>query len=284
MKKTIALALCLLMVVSLAACGGQAAAEESSANTEQTETAEPAAEETTQPEESSEPVEAEPAETGPAFDTSWAGADYIMPIPEPPFAYEVNVDGTAVEIRSTNGGMNGDVTHQSILDYCEELKNAGFTSNLTENEIGERYGRTCYEFSASDAAGNNVNLIDDGGGVIIFASLKKTSGETNAEENGSIDVSSLGIPELPEGNWEKEQFNDNTYIMTIEDIDYADIDKYIEALSSENFTIFEIEPYSGTYCEYQAEKNVGRSGLIISIQYGNDGTDCRVAITKKQYQ
>ena len=89
---------------------------------------------------------------------------------------------------------------------------------------------------------------------------------------------------MPAGNWKKEQFNDNTYIMTIEDIDYADVDKYIETLSSENFAIFEIEPYSGTYCEYQAEKNVGSSGLIINIQYGNDGTDCRVAITKKQYQ
>lgn len=284
MKKTIALVLCLLMVVSLAACGGQATADESSASAEQTETAEPTTEETTQPEESSEPVETEPVETEPAFDTSWAGADYIMPIPEPPFAYEVNVDGTAVEIRSTNGGKDGDVTHQSILDYCEELKNAGFTLNLTENEIGERYGRTCYEFSASDAAGNNVNLIDDGGGVIIFASLTKTSSETNTEENSSIDVSSLGIPELPEGNWKKEQFNDITYIMTIDEIDYADIEKYIETLSSENFTIIEIEPYSGTYCEYQAEKNVGRSGLKINIQYGNDGTDCRVAITEKQYQ
>ncbi|MDO4474751.1 MAG: hypothetical protein Q4B75_08890 [Eubacteriales bacterium] len=167
MKKTIALVLCLLMVVSLTACGGQATADESSASAEQTETAEPTTEETTQPEESSEPVETEPA-----FDTGWAGPDYIMPIPEPPFAYEINVDGTSVEIRSTNGGTDGDVTHQSILDYCEELKNAGFTSNLTENEIGERNGRTCYEFSASDSVGNNVNLIDDGIGVIMYVSLK----------------------------------------------------------------------------------------------------------------
>ena len=48
--------------------------------------------------------------------------------------------------------------------------------------------------------------------------------------------------------------------------------------------ILEIEPYSGTYCEYQAEKNVGSSALKINIQYGSDGTDCRVAITRKQYQ
>ena len=272
MKKTIVLVLCLVMVVSLAACGGQATADESSASAEQTETAEPKTEETTQPEESSEP----------AFDTSWAGDEYVMPIPEPPFAYEINMDGTAVDIRSTNGGMDGDVTHRSILDYCQELKNAGFTLNLAENEIGERYGRTCYEFSASDAAGNNVNLIDDGGGVIIYVSLTKTSGQTNTEENSSMDVFSLGIPKLPEGNWEKEQLNDNTYIITIEKIDYTEIDKYIGTLFSENFEIFEIEPYSGTSCEIQAEKNVGSSGLIINIQYGYDGTDCRVAITQRE--
>ena len=193
MKTAIALLLTLLMVLSLVACGSQTTAEESSANNEQTETTTeessttneqtetttPESTETEQPEESKEPTETEvptePEEEAPAFDTSWAGADYVMPIPEPPFAYEVNVDGTSVDIRSTNGGQDGDVTHQSILDYCEELKNAGFTLNLSENEIGERYGRTCYEFSASDGAGNNVNLIDDGGGVMIFVSLAKAS-------------------------------------------------------------------------------------------------------------
>lgn len=46
MKKTIALVLCLLMVVSLAACGGQVTADESSASAEQTETTESTTEET----------------------------------------------------------------------------------------------------------------------------------------------------------------------------------------------------------------------------------------------
>ena len=191
MKKIIALVLCLLMAVSLAACGGRAVTEESSTSTEQSQTTISAAEETQKPEESStsteqpqttitaaegtqQPEESSvPAEPESAFDTSWAGDKYVMPIPEPPFAYEVNVDGATVEIRSTNGGMNGDVTHQSILDYCEELENAGFTLNLTQNEIGERYGRTCYLFSAKDAAGNNVELIDDGAGVIIHVSLAR---------------------------------------------------------------------------------------------------------------
>lgn len=210
MKKTIALMLCLLMVSSLAACGGQATADKSSAFTEQTEAAEPTAEETTQPEESSEPAEAKPA-----FDTSWAGDEYVMPFPEPPFAYGVNVDGAAVEIRSTNGGMDGDVTHQSILDYCEELKNAGFTLRLSENELGERYGRTCYEFSASDAAGNNVNLIDDGSGVVIYVSLTKTSAATGTGFDtswASNDFEKL-IPQPPFNGWTGETASENVYKM-----------------------------------------------------------------------
>ena len=254
MKKTVIWVLCLLMVVFLVACGVQAIAEESGKSAES------------------------------AFDTSWAGDEYVMPIPEPPFAYTVSVNGTAVEIRSTNGGKNGDVTHQSILEYCDALKNAGFTLKLSENEIGERYGRTCYEFSAKDAAGNHVELLDDGGAVMIFTNLAKVSDETHTEGNNSVDISALGIPELPEGNWEKEQVNDNTYVMTIEDIDYADIDKYLGTLFSEHFSIIDIEPYAGASCEIQAEKNVGSSGLKINIQYGYNGNDCRVSITKKQYQ
>lgn len=346
MKKTIALVLCLLMVVSLAACGGQATADESSASAEQTETAEPTTEETTQQEESSEPVETEPAfdtswasndfeklipqppfegwsgektsdniykmetsqanadgsgtyydtwavyiqtlndcgfvvkgdtynsegtdsngnkvelqcgdghawitiytaMTDQAFDTSWAGDEYVMPIPEPPFAYEVNVDGTAVEIRSTNGGKDGDVTHQSILDYCEELKNAGFTLNLTENEIGERYGRTCYEFSASDAAGNNVNLIDDGGEVIIFASLTKTSSETNTEENNVKEESEdtilkFGNAMLPDLEWtceETEEPNGNKYLIyETENAPQNVIEDFVEQLKVAGYTLYE---------------------------------------------
>ena len=99
MKKAIALLLTLLMVLSLVACGSQTTAEESSANNEQTETTTeessttneqtetttPESTETEQPEESKEPTETEvptePEEEAPAFDTSWAGADYVMQIP-----------------------------------------------------------------------------------------------------------------------------------------------------------------------------------------------------------
>lgn len=210
MKKIIALVLSLLLVVSLAACSGQKATEGSGTNTDQTETTEPKAGETTNQEESSEP-----AGTEPAFDPGWAGNGYVMPIPEPPFAYEITADGTAVKIQSANGGVDGDVTHQAILDYCEKMKEAGFTLKLSENELGERNGRMCYEFSASDDAGNNVNLIDDGFGVAIYLSLAKTSGEilpvfdTSWASNGYEKL----IPKPPFEGWTGEKTSERVYEM-----------------------------------------------------------------------
>ncbi len=94
-----------------------------------------------------------------------------MPIPEPPFNYDVEVDTSSVRVTSTNGGLNGDVTHENILTYCTALKEAGFNVNVSENVIGERYGRTCYEFRAKHENGDSLELIDDGGGVMIFVTL-----------------------------------------------------------------------------------------------------------------
>ena len=110
-------------------------------------------------------------ETG--FNKNWANEEFEILIPEPPFAYEVEVEnrGSEItfEIKSTNGGPDGDVTHEKILTYCEDIKNAGFSESIREGEIGERYGRTCYEFYAENGNRNCVNLIDDGGGVVVYA-------------------------------------------------------------------------------------------------------------------
>lgn len=106
-----------------------------------------------------------------SFNTSWAGTDYPMPIPEPPFSYEVNIRDNGVMITSLNGGENGDVYHDDILDYCGKLKDAGFTEIEREGEIGVRYGRICYEFAAENSKGQHVELVDDGGGVVIYLTL-----------------------------------------------------------------------------------------------------------------
>ncbi len=177
MKKVIALFLVAVMSVSLVACGaenqtsnnnenvnGQTSTTENESTTNGTEsqpTNSTESQSTSEPEDSS----------APAFDTNWAGAEYEMPIPEPPFSYDVEVDTSSVRVTSTNGGSNGDVTHENILTYCTALKEVGFNVNVSENVIGERYGRTCYEFRAKHENGNSVELIDDGGGVMIFVTL-----------------------------------------------------------------------------------------------------------------
>ena len=99
-----------------------------------------------------------------------------MPIPEPPFAYKTSVRSNGVKITSSNGGVEGDVTHSMILAYCSKLKEIGYNQNVVENVIGERYGRTCYEFNASNENNSSVELVDDGGGVVIFVYFPVTSG------------------------------------------------------------------------------------------------------------
>ncbi|MBE5956806.1 MAG: hypothetical protein E7253_10185 [Lachnospiraceae bacterium] len=168
MKKTMKLMICILMLVFLTACGNSKTADNSNGTTQEkkedvsSDVENNSSEEKTQKED---------------FDKSWASGEYKILIPEPPFAYEVEVDdrGSEVtfEIKSTNGGKDGDVTHEKILTYCEDLKNAGFSESIREGEIGERYGRTCYEFYAENGKRSCVNLIDDGGGVVIFAIMAK---------------------------------------------------------------------------------------------------------------
>lgn len=169
MKKVIALFLVAVMSVSLVACGAENQTSNNNENVNgQTSTTEN--ESTTNGTESQSTSEPEDS-SAPAFDTNWAGAEYEMPIPEPPFSYDVEVDTSSVRVTSTNGGSNGDVTHENILTYCTALKEVGFNVNVSENVIGERYGRTCYEFRAKHKNGNSVELIDDGGGVMIFVTL-----------------------------------------------------------------------------------------------------------------
>ena len=166
MKKTIALVLCLLMVVSLAACGSQTTAEESSniQNTDQTETAAPETEETEQPEESTESVETEaPTETEeetPAFDTSWASNEFEAMIPELPFTgwtvvnetdtiYELELGG----LRTANGADTAtgfEEDKDALITYINSLSAYG----LTVEETGENYS-----WLATNDEGNTIEFM-----------------------------------------------------------------------------------------------------------------------------
>lgn len=151
MKKIIALVLCLLMMVSLAACSGQTTAEESSStqSTAQTETASSETGETQQPEESTESVAAEapaePEEETPSFDTSWASNEFEAMIPELPFTgwtvnketdtvYELELGG----LKTANGASTAtgfEEDKDALITYINSLPAYGFTVE----ETGENY-------------------------------------------------------------------------------------------------------------------------------------------------
>ena len=140
MKKVIAILLSILMVVSLAACGGQSETfgkiEESSTTNEQVETTTPETEETA---ERTELVETEaptePEETTPAFDTSWASNDFEKLIPQPPFegwtgntvsdsVYEMETSkANADEATNADGGW---LYYDIWAEYIQTLIDCGF--------------------------------------------------------------------------------------------------------------------------------------------------------------
>ena len=138
MKKTIALALCLLMAVALAACGGQASTEESSANTEQNNT-------TSVTEESSTPDEA-----APAFDTSWASNDFEKLIPQPPFEgwSGENTSDNIYKMETSQANADGSgAYYDTWAAYIQTLKDCGFTVK------GDMYSA-----EGTDSNGNKVEL------------------------------------------------------------------------------------------------------------------------------
>lgn len=87
-----------------------------------------------------------------SFDTSWAGDKYVMPIPQPPFKeFEISGEGD-YQILSTNESEIAELSRQDIIDYCNELKNLGFTIELQEQEITEG-NDAGYQFEATNADG-----------------------------------------------------------------------------------------------------------------------------------
>ncbi len=156
MKKAIVLLLSLLMVLSLAACGSQAAPEESGATDKETEAATQAIVETAPTEELTEPAETaaptQPETEAPAFDAGWAGDAYTMPIPQPPFNEFIISGEGDYQILSSNEQEIAELSRQDIIAYCNLLKELGFTIDLHEAEVteGDDAG---YQFEAKNAEG-----------------------------------------------------------------------------------------------------------------------------------
>lgn len=269
MKKTIALLLCLLMAVSLAACGGQKTTEESSTNTEQTET-KPSAEENEQPEETGEPDADEPVETKPAFDTSWAGDEYVMPIPEPPFTrYDLNVNehsGGAVYFINTNSDEVGALTEGDILGYRDALKAAGFTQVDNDSE----FNTESYFFEAHTEDGTASVIfechIQSGAIGIIVETTSAASTAAFDTSWASNDFEKL-IPQPPFEGWSGEETSKNVYEMETSQANadgsgtyYDTWAEYIQTLSDCGFTV------QGD--AYSAEGTDG-NGNMVKLQCGD---------------
>lgn len=157
MRKATALLLSLLMALSLAACGSQTTAEESTTVNEQTESTAPVIEETEQTEETTEAASETEAETL-AFDTSWAGDEYVMPIPAPPVTnFEISEmsargDGTAIQIFTQDVQ---DLTNDAVEEYRTALESLGFVNGIYERGFDSEHG---YEFSAQNENGDTVYI------------------------------------------------------------------------------------------------------------------------------
>ena len=169
MKKIIALMISIMMILSLMACGSETNEEENiEATTDVTEDNTVSNEEESDTKEDDVSTEAESdMKDSTEFDTGWAGSDYEMLIPEPPFACEVEADNGSFTIRSTDVDELSALSLDDIVEYCETLKNIGFSESLRESELETGRDRKGYEFYG-EQEGSCVTLMDDGAGCMIM--------------------------------------------------------------------------------------------------------------------
>lgn len=259
MKQVISLMMCLLMMVSMVACGRQTGTtDENNVTTEQNETMTPATEESAQPEqttEHSEPAETEIIETEPAFDKSWAGDQYVMPIPKPPFEeFEISGDEHEYQLISTNENEITELTRQDIIDYCKVLQDLGFTIDMQEAEISEGTD-TGYEFEATNADGVYcyIAFMEARQMVYIlikqdYSALENTSAtqneeneDSNKDEQTSDNNEAPTKVDLPDLGWdceEIEEANGNKYLSySVEDVSLDVIEDYVEKLASAGYVM-----------------------------------------------
>ena len=146
MKKIIALALCLMMTLSMAACGG----ESSSAPT-----ASSAPEGTVSfsqsQQDSSEESSSEDALPEVSFDNSWAANEFESLIPQPPFeGWSGQQEGNSVyKMETSQANADGSGTYyDQFAAYASSLADCGY---IVEGDFNE--------FRAEDEAGNVIDLL-----------------------------------------------------------------------------------------------------------------------------
>ncbi len=156
MKKLFAFLMAVTMLFALTACGGTAKVPETTAPAVTT-SGTTAAPTTEAPNEAPTTVPTEPAT---AFDGGWAGAEYEMPIPKPPFTqFTVQAPDGMYMITATDPEEIGQLTMEDVADYCDLLKSIfDFTNIQKDGEYENRYGEVKYGLGAATADGMVVEL------------------------------------------------------------------------------------------------------------------------------
>lgn len=155
MKRLFAFLLAVTMMLSLAACGSETAPETTvPADTIPQTTAAPTTEAPTEA-----PTTA-PTEPPAVFDPGWAGEEYEMPIPQPPFTqFTVQASEGMYIISSTDPEEIGQLTQEDVKAYCDQLKEViAFTNIQKDGPFESYYGEAKYGLAAATDDGMVVEL------------------------------------------------------------------------------------------------------------------------------
>lgn len=271
MKKTVAFTLSMLIALSLAACGGQVAAEEISTEKEQTQIAEP---ETESSEENAEMVETKAAEAESAFDTSWAGNEFERQIPEIPFD-----NWSAGEAHDENAYLikAKDVLYTDVREYGELLTACAFTRNLwvadesegieyrlsADNESGYSIS---YDFNAYSYDEPITGLLD----ITIYDNRANNvvQGESTSSSWGDAEIDAL-VPGLPEAEWDgdvSEKPYGKEYRLSCYSLTKEELVAYAEVLKNAGFTSDVSEKSDGTLYRFEGSNETGE--VTVQVRLG----------------
>ena len=172
MKKHFILFLSLATALLLTSCSGSTDSSVSASSIPESEASQSTSDASTYQEDVSTQTP-DKSQNQTSFDTSWAGADYEMPIPAPPFAAEVEFDANRNRffINSVDADEVKALPLDSIIDYCNTLKALGYNESLQEHELTGGTTRNGYEFYGEDGMGGCVTLFDDSHGCMLMLIL-----------------------------------------------------------------------------------------------------------------
>lgn len=89
------------------------------------------------------------------------------------------------------------------------------------------------------------------------------------------------IPALPEGDWEREERDEETYVLSIAEISKEELDQYIDLLTAEGYEVVSSteQTSAGVFYLWNAQKEVDGIHLDITMEHGGfAGTGCYVTV------